>query len=191
MEILGLLVDFEKKVYDEWKSDEYGLSSTRRAQRLSTVCRHFRIVLLEMPGAWAVVKAGCSGLAFLNMCSERSKDKGLRVYVNEAWPSPALGLLRNLVSDHFCGAISGVSVELRVGEDDPYTSYFRPSFLHDVQIQVVQLLGKLDNSSLKSLHVYYADVFTFRPTRTGVQQEVGFPDNVANDGSDGHRGACA
>ncbi len=98
--VLGMLVDCDRKVYEAEESDIDNSSSTHRALQLSGVCRRFRSILLDMPGAWAVVTPKQPGRAFLTMCAKRSMDKGLRLFFK--LDSSASKLVRNLVSRLCC-----------------------------------------------------------------------------------------
>lgn len=113
-DILGMFVDCERKVDDEWESDMPLLSSTCRALQLSSVCRRFRFVLLGMRGAWAVVTAFSPGQQLLTMCSERSLDKGLCVYFGVFGITCDLKFLRNMIRARPACRITSISVEVDI-----------------------------------------------------------------------------
>jgi len=148
--VLGMLVDCDRKVYDEEESDIYSSSSTYRALQLSGICRRFRSILLDMPGAWAVVTPKQPGRAFLTMCAKRSMDKGLRLFLGPYKDSPVVKLVRNLVLDHSVCTVNSISTRVKFysrarGEED----------------EVMQRLAKLNISALKALNISYLEPFKF------------------------------
>lgn len=154
--ILGFLVDCDRKEYDNDYCDIHGFSSVYRALQLSSVSRAFRSALLDMRGAWAVVTSSHPGEAFLTMCIDRSSGKGLQLYLRQSSNHSTLKLLRNLVRIHPISRVRivHISVEVEAPPVDSWSLRNRTSLPPEEEL--VRLLGKLDISTLFTLDVHYA-----------------------------------
>ncbi|KLO07056.1 hypothetical protein SCHPADRAFT_932702 [Schizopora paradoxa] len=173
--ILGLLVDCDKKVYDDGGSDIHGISSSRRALRLSGTCRAFRNALLRMPGAWVVVSSEHPGEMFLTMCVERSSSRGLRLYhANFRGYDRVVKLLRHLLSLQALGRvrIDIVSLEIDVGHITWSGAPLSP------QKEMAQLLGNLDNKALSVLNVHYFKNFRYSSVDDGLEADSNGEDRL-------------
>ncbi len=177
--VLGMLVDCDRKVYDAEESDIYSSSSTYRALQLSGVCRRFRSILLDMPGAWAVVTPKQPGRAFLTMCAKRSMDKGLRLFLNLFLDSlsSATKLVRNLVLDYAVCTVNYISTRVK---------FHSKLWARGEEDEVVQHMAKLNISTLKTLNISYLEPFKF-DSISGAnlnEQAADGPENNANDTQD-------
>lgn len=168
--ILGLLVDCDKKVFDDENCDIQGRSSSYRALQLSGICRAFRYALLRMSGAWAVVSSDNPGEKFLALCVERSSSRGLRIYhtstINWSYERAAK-LLTHLVS---LQSLQQVQIELiSVNIEIESSTWSRTPNVH--QKEMAQLLGKLDTRALSVLKILYRKTFRYSNTDDGLVGE--------------------
>ncbi|KLO07057.1 hypothetical protein SCHPADRAFT_945602 [Schizopora paradoxa] len=167
--ILGLLVDCDTKAYDDEHCDVPGISSSYRALQLSGTCRTFRYVLLRMSGAWTVLSSAYPGKTFLTMCVERSSSRGLRVYhTNFSDYNGVSKLLRHLESLPSV-RIDLVSVAVRINHFTWSPEPISP------EIEMLQLIGKLDNQFLSVLKIQYEETFRCSRNDNGGAVSNGSP----------------